>query len=59
MIGDLRNGRTVHSLARLLSVYNDVHIYYVSPPQLRMPHDVVEFLKQRNVQQVSRVKVNK
>eukprot|EP01052_Picozoa_sp_SAG31_P014554 SAG31_NODE_908_length_11081_cov_76.367146_3_plen_2133_part_00 len=33
MIGDLKNGRTVHSLARLLSLY-DVKLVYVSPASL-------------------------
>ena len=36
MIGDLKYGRTVHSLARLLTLYN-VRLNYVSPDILRMP----------------------
>src|SRR4030067_912429 len=36
MLGDLKYGRTVHSLARLLSLY-DVRLHYVSPEILRMP----------------------
>jgi len=39
MVGDLKYGRTVHSLARLLSLY-DVRLNYVSPEILRMPEDV-------------------
>ncbi len=39
MVGDLKYGRTVHSLARLLSLY-DVKINYVSPEILRMPEEV-------------------
>lgn len=38
-MGDLKYGRTVHSLAKLLQLYN-VRIQLVSPPQLRMPEDV-------------------
>jgi len=38
MAGDLKYGRTVHSLARLLSMY-DVEIYLVSPEILRLPLD--------------------
>ena len=34
ILGDLKNGRTVHSLARLLSLY-DVKLVYVSPEALR------------------------
>lgn len=37
--GDLRYGRTVHSLAKLLQHYN-VRIQLVSPPQLSMPEEV-------------------
>jgi aspartate carbamoyltransferase catalytic subunit len=36
LLGDLKYGRTVHSLARLLSLYN-VKIHYVAPEILRMP----------------------
>ena len=40
MLGDLRNGRTVHSLAKLLTNY-DVRLNYVSPEVLRMPEGLV------------------
>merc|ERR1712190_124352 len=39
MVGDLKNGRTVHSLAKLLSRF-DVKLRYVSPGELRMPDEV-------------------
>ena len=32
MVGDLANGRTVRSLCYLLSKFEDLHIYFVSPP---------------------------
>lgn len=51
MVGDLKHGRTVHSLARLLTLY-DVRIKYVSPPGLQMPADVVQFVKERGRRQV-------
>jgi aspartate carbamoyltransferase len=41
MLGDLKYGRTVHSLARLLTLF-DVTINYVSPDILRMPEYLVE-----------------
>ena len=41
MLGDLKYGRTVHSLARLLSLFK-VRINYVSPEILRMPKEVME-----------------
>lgn len=43
MVGDLKNGRTVHSLARLLSLF-DAKIRFVSPDILRMPHEILEEL---------------
>ncbi|WRT68279.1 carbamoyl-phosphate synthase, large subunit [Kwoniella shivajii] len=39
LIGDLKNGRTVHSLVKLLSLY-DVTLNFVSPPSLTMPDSV-------------------
>jgi aspartate carbamoyltransferase catalytic subunit len=44
MLGDLKYGRTVHSLARLLSLYR-VRINYVSPEILRMPPEILTELK--------------
>lgn len=40
MVGDLRFGRTVHSLTRLLSKY-DVELSFVSPEILRLPLDLM------------------
>jgi aspartate carbamoyltransferase len=44
MVGDLRYGRTVHSLARLLCLY-DVQMTFVSPEILRLPLDVMNEVK--------------
>lgn len=43
MVGDLRYGRTVHSLTRLLSKY-DVSLRYVSPDVLRLPLELMNEL---------------
>src|SRR4030065_976675 len=43
MLGGLKYGRTVHSLARLLSLYN-VRLNYVSPEILRMPEEIIDEL---------------
>ena len=51
MVGDLKNGRTVHSLARLLALYR-VNLRYVTPPQLQMPEDIQEYLRSCNIPQV-------
>jgi len=45
MIGDLRYGRTVHSLARLLSLFEGIQVVLVSPPELSMPAPLVEELR--------------
>jgi aspartate carbamoyltransferase len=50
MLGDLKYGRTVHSLARLLSLY-DVKINYVSPEILRMPPEIIAEVAAKGIQQ--------
>ncbi len=50
MMGDLKYGRTVHSLARLLTLYQ-VKLNYVSPDFLRMPENVMEEVKACGIQQ--------
>jgi aspartate carbamoyltransferase len=50
MLGDLKYGRTVHSLARLLSLY-EVHLHYVSPEILRMPQAILSELDEKGVNQ--------
>jgi aspartate carbamoyltransferase catalytic subunit len=45
MVGDLRFGRTVHSLCKLLCLFSDVQLMLVSPEELRMPGDIVEQLR--------------
>lgn len=45
MIGDLKYGRTVHSLCKLLSLFSDIQLTLVSPTELAMPEDVVEELR--------------
>ena len=51
MLGDLKYGRTVHSLARLLSSFNGIKLNYVSPEILRMPQAVMDEVAEKNVPQ--------
>jgi aspartate carbamoyltransferase catalytic subunit len=44
MIGELDRGRTVRSLAYLLSKFDRVKIHFVSPPEVRMQPDILEHL---------------
>jgi aspartate carbamoyltransferase catalytic subunit len=46
LIGDLRFGRTVHSLAYALSLYN-VKLYFISPELLRMRREVLDTISER------------
>lgn len=46
LVGDLRYGRTVHSLAYALSLYN-VKLFFVSPDMLRMRREVLETIKEK------------
>ncbi len=50
MLGDLKYGRTVHSLSRLLSLYK-VRLNYVSPDILRMPQEVRNELSAKGMEQ--------
>ena len=50
MLGDLRYGRTVHSLSRLLALFN-VTLNYVSPEILQMPPEIIEELDQKGITQ--------
>lgn len=50
MLGDLRYGRTVHSLARLLTLY-DVKLNYVSPDALRMSEKVMVEVTENGIPQ--------
>jgi aspartate carbamoyltransferase catalytic subunit len=49
LVGDLRYGRTVHSLTYLLGLYKDVWLTFVSPPELTMPEKVTSFLKEKGI----------
>lgn len=48
MLGDLKNGRTVHSLSRLLAHYK-ARINFVSPESLRMPTEIMNELSARGM----------
>lgn len=52
MLGDLKYGRTVHSLSRLLSHFG-VTLHYVSPELLKMPPELVKELDARGVKQTA------
>jgi len=49
MAGDLRYGRTVHSLSFLLGLYDNVRFTLISPNELTMPEKVTDFFKDKNI----------
>jgi aspartate carbamoyltransferase catalytic subunit len=44
LMGDLKHGRTVHSLSRLLSLYKNVKVTLLAPKPLQMPAYIVDVL---------------
>jgi aspartate carbamoyltransferase catalytic subunit len=49
MVGDLAQGRTVRSLAYLLSKFQDIRIYFTAPPLLKMKDDILDHLREKQV----------
>ena len=47
LTGDLKYGRTVHSLIKLLSLYEPLRITLVSPPGLEMPQHLIDLVASR------------
>lgn len=52
MVGDLKYGRTVHSLIRLLGLYNNVTIYGLAVKGLELPPKYIELMKEKNIKYV-------
>ena len=49
MVGDLKYGRTVRSLSYLLTKYDNITIYFVSPSVCKMDDDLKNYLSSNNV----------
>lgn len=49
MVGDLLNGRTIHSLSFLLSLYPKVKLNFISPNQLTIPQTLRKHLREEHV----------
>lgn len=48
-VGDLKYGRTVHSLAQALSKFNNINFFFVAPEILAMPDYICEELDQAGI----------
>jgi len=51
LVGDLKNGRTVHALVELLSLFG-AKLYFVSPENLRMPGEISSQLREKGIEVV-------
>ena len=49
LCGDLKFGRTVHSLVNALSRYKNIHFIFISPEELRIPDYVTDMLKEKHI----------
>lgn len=49
LCGDLKFGRTVHSLIRALVRYPGIRFIFISPEELRVPDYITEMLKSQNI----------
>ncbi len=49
IIGELDKGRTARSLAYLLAKFDRVKIFFVSPPELQMKPDILEYLDKHGI----------
>lgn len=52
MVGDLKHGRTVHSLAKLLTQYR-ITLRYVAPKNLHMPAEIISYVASKGIKQVA------
>ncbi|AMA65185.1 Aspartate carbamoyltransferase [Candidatus Arsenophonus lipoptenae] len=49
MIGDLKYGRTVHSLTQALSKFDNNTFYFISPKDLAMPFNFLQLLREKRI----------
>ncbi len=49
LCGDLKFGRTVHSLIHALVRYEDIRFLFISPEELKVPDYITEMLKTREI----------
>lgn len=49
MVGDLKYGRTVHSLTQALAKFDGNRFYFISPDALAMPDYILNMLKEKNI----------
>ena len=50
ILGDLLHGRTIHSLIKLLSLYENIEIYGLSKAAFALPKEYIDMLKEKNIE---------
>ena len=50
MVGDLKYGRTVHSLCKLLGLYGNIKVVLVSPKELSLPAEIIDSMRSAGVE---------
>ena len=49
ILGDLKYGRTTHSLIQLISLFSNIEIYGLSKEAFALPEEYVQFMKEKNI----------
>ena len=49
ILGDLKYGRTTHSLIQLISLYDNVEVYGLSKEEFMLPDQYIDFLKSKGI----------
>lgn len=50
VLGDLLHGRTIHSLLKLLSLYENIEVYGLSKEVFALPQEYIDILKEKNIE---------
>lgn len=50
ILGDLKHGRTIHSLIKLLSLFENIEIYGLSKEAFALPEEYIEMLKEKGIE---------
>ncbi len=54
MVGDLKYGRTVHSLTQALAKFNGNRFYFIAPDALAMPQYILDMLDESCLERAQR-----
>ena len=49
ILGDLKHGRTIHSLIQLISLFDNIEIYGLSKEAFKLPEEYIEFMNKKGM----------